>query len=264
MAPLNDAHAKLDRAQAHFKTLDKEVLDFLGRDPYPVRGEANEEKTRYSLRVDIREEVPHPDLSLIAGDCVHNARSALDHLAWQMAGADPADTRTQFPIFDDPGKFARFSGAMIARLTDRRSVAFVKWLQPYRRKKEGQIDLLWLLQALDVADKHKLLVPVAAVNADMTVTWTVPPMTEVHLREELIPGPFVDGAEIGVLVITDGPYDTFTGKKTDAEVQVKTNHIFDITLSDQAIEGAAPYRALIDAIACVRSILETAERCRLV
>jgi hypothetical protein len=40
----------------------------------------------------------HPDLPLIVGDVLHNARSALDHLAW--ARAREPGTHTGFPILD--------------------------------------------------------------------------------------------------------------------------------------------------------------------
>jgi len=44
--------------------------------------------------------VPPEDLALIAGDAIHNLRSALDHIAWELvaAGSSEPNHRTQFPV----------------------------------------------------------------------------------------------------------------------------------------------------------------------
>jgi len=56
-----------------------------------------------SFLVRIREDPP-AEWSAIIGDAVHNARSALDHLAFALVEANggSADENTTFPITDKP------------------------------------------------------------------------------------------------------------------------------------------------------------------
>jgi hypothetical protein len=101
-------------------------------------------------------------LSLIAGDAIHNLRSALDYLAYELAeisspgGFD--ESRIFFPISDGRDNHE-------ARLRDIRSILrqdaidALRVLQPYRGGK-GHGNTLWCLHRLDILDKHRLLITV--------------------------------------------------------------------------------------------------------
>src|SRR5439155_21053237 len=102
------AHAKGlrdPRAEA-FKS---EIAAYKTREPYAVIGEYQLDRPdgqHYVFRVRIFEE-PDPRWGLIAGDFVHNIRSALDYLAWQLVilnGKRP-NSAVQFPIFTTCGEF---------------------------------------------------------------------------------------------------------------------------------------------------------------
>jgi hypothetical protein len=97
------------------------------------------------------------------GDCVHNARASLDYLAWELAGADPADTQTQFPIFLTGDGYKARGAKRVAALPPE-AQALVEQLQPYHNADPAK-NVLWALQQLDIADKHKLLT-VTAVMAE--------------------------------------------------------------------------------------------------
>ena len=86
---------------------------------------------------------PPSSLSLIAGDCIHNLRSALDNLAFQLALAhqrrplsskikgDSASPILSKDIAKDPdslGKFDRMTGGI-----DLLAKAEIERLQPYKR-----------------------------------------------------------------------------------------------------------------------------------
>jgi hypothetical protein len=99
---------------------------------------------------------------MLTGDAVHNLRSALDHLAWSLAGAS-ADRHTEFPIFIDEAKF-RDKGRTKMRGMPSQAKKIIKSLQPYKRPHglPEEKEPLWLLQSLDIEDKHRTLNLVAS------------------------------------------------------------------------------------------------------
>ena len=103
------------------------------------------------------------DIPAIAGDVIHNLRSALDHLAFQLVivGISFGESRTEkwenihFPIFHslksyEAGKIRRTQGMR------REAVEAIDRLKPY---KDGNA-ALWLLHKLDNADKHSFILVV--------------------------------------------------------------------------------------------------------
>lgn len=97
------------------------------------------------------------DLSLIAGDVIHNARAALDHWVYEVASTH--NWKTGFPIWNTTPNRREFD----KRLSDcglcatPTSVREALWnLQPWPEGTErGQ--RLWLLHRLDIADKHHVI-----------------------------------------------------------------------------------------------------------
>jgi hypothetical protein len=76
--------AKLRRAHAHRKTLQKLVDEFEASEPYTLTPEPGERPNEMAYRVSIRREAP-TEISTVVGDVLHNLRSALDSLAHQLA-----------------------------------------------------------------------------------------------------------------------------------------------------------------------------------
>jgi hypothetical protein len=77
--------AKLDRAEVHLRSLRDQVEQYKAANP--VRGrtpEPTDTPDRVACRVHVRHQVP-VESSTIVGDIVHNLRSALDSLAYEMA-----------------------------------------------------------------------------------------------------------------------------------------------------------------------------------
>jgi hypothetical protein len=100
-------------------------------------------------------------LPLWIGDCMHNFRSAWDHIAYelikQVPGLDPT-TRTMFPLLaeepkrpisiqPDPGPHSE-------------AMEIVEDAQPYNVGRRS--DPLAILDRLDIVDKHRELLAVAA------------------------------------------------------------------------------------------------------
>lgn len=166
--PLYGCTLKLRRANEHLETLERAVQGFRVRNPHEVRTQFDSETRDYVVWTRIRE-MPPPDWSLIVGDVVHNLRSALDHLAYQLvikAGGEPTN-RTSFPIFhNDPftetPKGTRSWRDRVSGMLDE-DVAHIKSLQPYQQRYVQGSDppeehVLFTLNELWNADKHRQLI----------------------------------------------------------------------------------------------------------
>lgn len=215
VASLEGCRAKLRRAEYHLQIVEGKIASFRERYPVHITVDRDVNEPAYVFRVwDIQE--PDADWGLIIGDAAHNARSALDHLAYQLlvlglgrdlTDADAEARRIMFPIFDDPGEFRSNGQWRIAGLRDV-DRARIEELQPYNAWDEG----IWgthqmpgppapvggylsEVSRLDNADKHRVVQPV----------WFTAGLGALpkNARELGITGgsstdcPLSDGAEIG-------------------------------------------------------------------
>jgi hypothetical protein len=109
---------------------------------------------------------PKPDLvrwGLLAGDCIHCIRSALDHAVYGIAiaesGSDPPpdERRLEFPITDDDAKWADRKNRIKTLPQPVRD--FIYSAQPYNRGDDLVVAPLRWARDLDDADKHRLITP---------------------------------------------------------------------------------------------------------
>src|SRR5260370_28200532 len=100
------------------------------------------------------------------GDCVHNLRSALDHLVYQLAilNKAPASARdkTSFPIFLDQNGFIGVTNKKVKPYVSAEAFAQIERSQPYFTANPSELPLmerhtLWVLSQLDIIDKHRLI-----------------------------------------------------------------------------------------------------------
>jgi len=108
-----------------------------------------------------------PTLGLVIGDCVHNLRSALDHLVLQLAILNGtfagAERKTAFPICLDRGAFKHAVKNNVAPFISRTALDAIEESQPYRTLDPatniplGDQSVLWVLSQLDVIDKHRVI-----------------------------------------------------------------------------------------------------------
>ena len=84
--PLDSVWLKVIRAKEHLDALYAEILEFLRTDPQPyaIQPEHNREGSEYVFHFKVNREPP-TEWSVAVGDVTYNLRSALDHLAWQLA-----------------------------------------------------------------------------------------------------------------------------------------------------------------------------------
>lgn len=164
---------KFRRAHKHLLDANAAVRDFLKDQPYEIVRDEDSEPNRMLFWVTLHEE-PSADISLAAGDAIHNMRSALDHLVYEISSqreADPGDT--SFPLltkeenWDKRGKHGALlvnSGLNRVRLLPDEAQTLIHDLQPWPRPQPFAPDMfgpnrkrLWELHAFDIADKHKNL-----------------------------------------------------------------------------------------------------------
>ncbi|HZQ25987.1 MAG TPA: hypothetical protein VFA89_24555 [Terriglobales bacterium] len=148
---------KIERANKHIDDLESLVSAFLGRDFYSLGIKPKpqiEHVAYYVTRVD-----PMPaDISLVIGDALHNLRSSLDHLAWQLvevSGGIP--DKIDFPITKTRQQYDSAFGKREVTQIRPEILDLIRKIQPYR----STDDTLWHLHQLDIMDKHKLIVPIA-------------------------------------------------------------------------------------------------------
>ena len=76
---------KIGRAQEHFKIFDSELGEWTNSKPYSILQKSDPEGCRHTLILELKRPFPADKWSLIAGDCIHNLRCALDHLVYALA-----------------------------------------------------------------------------------------------------------------------------------------------------------------------------------
>ncbi|MGW8565633.1 hypothetical protein [Isoptericola sp. NPDC055881] len=106
---------------------------------------------------------PPTVIGRLLGDAVHGARTALDYLAFELAGQDGAGQRrgkTSFPIAETEGKWPNQAKTQLPGVDANVRHELYK-LQPWA----GGDDDFWLLHQLDIADKHRHLLVAAARGA---------------------------------------------------------------------------------------------------
>ena len=236
--PLDGAWLKVGRAREHSKLL-KTVLDLVVK---ANPGEVMPERDMPTGDIVIRLHLPNgafqlpSRLGLIAGDAIHNLRSALDHLAYQLAiiGTGPG-RYTQFPIFEDPDKYRDNEDRLLKGIGEGHR-AQIKTLQPYHARNFSPQDplpglhnpmainmFLMAIGRLDNIDKHRGLFPSSAL-----VPFKQPKFGGVKWAKGTYPGDVLrveDGAELYRIT----SFEMLSGV---TNVDVKTPATFGITFGN--------------------------------
>lgn len=163
---IESIQVKLERADEHLRSFQNEVDRFASEKPFALHVVA----PYGTAEVADVEWVRHPPArwGAIVGDCVHNLRSVLDHIVWDLSGGETgrAPNLAEFPIFRDEGRFfdrtksgepARGSGLWkIQGIANANARTFIRRLQPYTASEPTEHPL-WVIHELDRLDKHRAL-----------------------------------------------------------------------------------------------------------
>lgn len=159
MHPLDGPKRKLARAADHLQAFNTAVQLWYDSKPLQEKGRFNADKSSYVYTFEAAA-VP-VDIGVLAGDVLHNFRSCLDHIVWQLAllTTDTPYKRTAFPIFlSDNDTSKRQINDVLQNVPDEARMV-IESLQPY--KWQGIIKPsahgLWLLHQLSNADKHQIV-----------------------------------------------------------------------------------------------------------
>jgi hypothetical protein len=144
------------------QTLQGQVDAWLASKPSGVFGEYDAGPPElYFFRLRFFQETPD-EWGLLVGDLAHNARSALDHLAWQVVlhGGGSPDERTGFPIVLNQSDWLSQATKLRGALPDH--IALVEGRQPYHRRD------LQGAQTIQAAMDHPLAILAFLNNEDST------------------------------------------------------------------------------------------------
>ncbi len=188
---------KVERAKEHIMDLDAKVRAFLERRPYEPITQEDPQTGERIWRVQARVQ---PDIrwGCIAGDAIHNLRSALDVLVYQLAFAKTSkhDASIKFPI-SESAKYFETRDLPKVQAAGAATVKLLKKIKPYK----GGNDDLYRLHRLDITDKHHVLLMVGSsvARARLLPTFGGVPAgiyMDLTLGGESRRYPLKDGAEI--------------------------------------------------------------------
>jgi hypothetical protein len=196
---LDGVQIKMDRAHRHAAELDKAFWGAFPLGACKTTVEVHDEGRRHVYRAD-HPPPPDPVWGAVAGDAIHNLRSALDHLAHQLVRLcdNEPTTSTSFPIHTRPPrqrcgrrKLPTIDGGVSEVIRER-----LDSIQPYQRRHPHDLDAL---RDLDNIDKHRVIVAVSTASRAHAMTFdpeNPPPESETIWTRH----PLKDNEVIAVLV----------------------------------------------------------------
>jgi hypothetical protein len=235
MPSLANPRAKVERAQEHLIALDAATGEFFEVDPYEIVGEFEAEASEYLFRVKVLREPPLR-LGVMLGDFIHNLRSALDHLVWQLVLLDgnSPDRSTCFPVASSREQFDRMAEKALPGLIPEH-VARIEALQPYHARDRQEVHLLKLLPRLSNTDKHQIVhATLGWFRSDFVTQPLFTPNADAGViqRRELAQG---ERMEDGVVIarVKLAPAGPNPQVQMDAQVQI------DIAFGERPIRAVA-------------------------
>ena len=109
---------------------------------------------------------PPERLVTLAGDALFDYRASLDHLAWEFVKAEGSnpDDYTEFPIFNDPGKFEKSWHRRLPGLSNA-GLEAIRQFQPCFAPNPHWATAMSDLYELHIVDKHRHLNLVSTATA---------------------------------------------------------------------------------------------------
>jgi hypothetical protein len=229
--PRTPAKAKTDRAEEHLEEIDAQLRIFFNRKPYELFSEIEAETGDKVYRVRMRENIPQ-HISLVAGDVIHNARSALDLMYCALVGANGKTVAESdaFPVSKSAQQFNARS-AEIRRRIGQDAANVLQVIEPY---KGGDGEAIWRLHRLDIVDKHRLLLATGMCIPVVRGPFYLFGRSGEVIAAQRFPEPWwedtiKDGAEISRIK----PHPDFEGRD-------QPNVTFDVALSEPEIAKVEP------------------------
>jgi len=177
---------KVRRAQVHLDLLEEQIGLLAMAQRHTFRVEVRDSGRRH-IYFPVKPPPPDPMWSAIIGDCLHNLRSALDHLANQLVKVSSNQPRrfTQFPILNKrPTNLLKVTKGMSPEV-----VAVIELVQPYNGRDLGKN--LKILDDLAVIDKHRTLIVTTQVAHAGAMRYSLSKPVQSPIRERFSERPLV-------------------------------------------------------------------------
>jgi hypothetical protein len=251
---LVSVRAKIGRAEYHLRDIDSALKLLIGSDPnanHPVAFEHEPDGKEVIVRLTECQPI-NPALPLMIGDCLHNLRSALDHLVYRLALKNGASRefadKTFFPIYLTKTRFDDRVKKLVKPFIGSTALTEIEKCQPYSAYDVPEEADIWILSQLDIFDKHRLLVIAGQQFAATEFTLT---LASGEQRHEVISKPtwkpVKDGTEILRLRFAEAP-----GKM---RVQIKMVTTIQFIDTGLASDGIVVQDALRQCIGIVSKIV---------
>ena len=199
IAQLVGPYAKIERAEKHIKNLQSVSEEFARENSCKVAPEYNENAKRLSVVVRDFKDFP-PEFGIIAGEALHQLRSALDHLVWQLfkhSNIEPPGRKTGFPIFLEGGKKYEDGCKSMIRGLSAATAARMERFQPFQRGAAAKEIPSWLLHDLNNTDKHRLALVTSAYMGHGATDFEIRPEIKIEkgrFYSLTVKGPLKNGA----------------------------------------------------------------------
>lgn len=241
------AWVKLNRAQMHLHVLNREIRKRLEDEEQRVSRHIEDQGAKHVYRFDGTTDVP-THWSAAVGDVLHNARSALDHVAWQLvlaAGGTPNRYFNYFPVhLQSPRDQVGLCVPLyLANKVSAEVIAFVESIQPYHGLNDPIRSDLWMLHDLDRVDKHRGLL-LTYVAFDSATTGTFPGYQLTYVGRSLL--------------VTGEPVGHFTVDPPDPNLDLNPQFSFDVFT--QEMRPRSVPEALHDLLRTATWVVEECER----
>lgn len=145
---------KIARAEFHFAEALNRMESWARDNPVSAQTVVSEDRKRIDAVLAVATEPPLEDVSLAIGDAIHNLRSALDGMTWNLAHLNGAPDRPrdiQFPV-TNTGKQWRDAAKKLSSLPPE-TLARMLEMQP-KSMESPSFSFVGILHDLDIRDKH--------------------------------------------------------------------------------------------------------------
>lgn len=173
---------KVTWAKKHVVELERVINAFLESEPYAGSVKRNPQ-TRQPEYVMTKVAAVDEHVSLLAGDAVNNARSALDHLVWHLTdvhtSGDPVKLeRCAFPVGQSLNSYKEARQKSVVNKVAPLALDVIDAIKPYK----GGNDAIWRLHELNRIDKHRKLCVVGSAFHSMDIGPSLRSMAQKNMR----------------------------------------------------------------------------------
>ena len=165
MSRLEGVYAKVEQAHSQLRSLETDIGKYCDQQHRMIVHRRESDRQIWVFRGETPR-VP-VEFSVRIGEIVHNLRSALDHLVWQLviANGETPDRGNEYPIFREEHRY-EIDCRRKLRGVGPHPKSMIRSYQPYQGH-GGIGSQLWLLHIMSNHDKHRHLNMTTAIASGM-------------------------------------------------------------------------------------------------